>query len=147
MSSYYERNKEKIKASRKLYYEKNSKKIIFNQSQKVKNRKKSDPLYKLKIALRSRSSALFKQKGLTKNKKTEEILGVPFDIAKKHIESKFKKGMNWGNYGKHGDVWQIDHIIPLSSAKTEDELIKLCHYTNLQMRNGTKHVLAIFIFI
>jgi hypothetical protein len=26
----------------------------------------------------------------------------------------------------------IDHIIPLSSANTEDEVYKLCHYTNLQ---------------
>ena len=27
---------------------------------------------------------------------------------------------------------QIDHIIPISSGKTEDEVIKLCHYSNLQ---------------
>jgi hypothetical protein len=31
--------------------------------------------------------------------------------------------------GKH---IRIDHIIPLSSAKTEQEILKLCHYTNLQ---------------
>jgi len=31
------------------------------------------------------------------------------------------------NYG-----WDIDHIIPLSSALTEEKLIKLNHYTNLQ---------------
>ena len=36
--------------------------------------------------------------------------------------------MNWDNHGE----WHIDHIIPLSSANTEEELIKLCHYTNLQ---------------
>lgn len=28
--------------------------------------------------------------------------------------------------------WDIDHIIPTSSARTEDEVIKLNHYTNLQ---------------
>ena len=28
--------------------------------------------------------------------------------------------------------WDIDHIVPLSSAKTEEDLIKLNHYTNLQ---------------
>jgi hypothetical protein len=38
--------------------------------------------------------------------------------------------MSWNNYGKTG--WHIDHIIPLSSANSEEEIIKLCHYTNLQ---------------
>ena len=37
--------------------------------------------------------------------------------------------MSWGLMGKH---IHIDHIIPLSSAKTEEEVYELCHYTNLQ---------------
>ena len=37
--------------------------------------------------------------------------------------------MTWD---KMGVEIHIDHIIPLSSAKTEEELYKLCHYTNLQ---------------
>jgi hypothetical protein len=49
---------------------------------------------------------------------------------KQHLENQFQSGMNWKTYGKYG--WHIDHIIPLSSAKTEKELYKLCHYTNLQ---------------
>jgi hypothetical protein len=36
--------------------------------------------------------------------------------------------MSWENYGK----WHVDHVIPLASAKTPEDLIKLCHYTNLQ---------------
>lgn len=38
--------------------------------------------------------------------------------------------MSWENHGLFG--WHIDHKIPLSSAKDEEELKKLCHYTNLQ---------------
>jgi hypothetical protein len=38
--------------------------------------------------------------------------------------------MSWENHGMYG--WHIDHIIPLASAKDEDEIYKLCHYTNLQ---------------
>ncbi len=38
--------------------------------------------------------------------------------------------MSWDNHTKYG--WHIDHIIPLASAKTEEELKSLCHYTNLQ---------------
>ena len=38
--------------------------------------------------------------------------------------------MSWDNHKLNG--WHIDHITPLSSAKTEDDVHKLCHYTNLQ---------------
>ena len=37
--------------------------------------------------------------------------------------------MSWDNYGV---VWDIDHIKPLSSAITEEDIINLNHYTNLQ---------------
>ena len=44
--------------------------------------------------------------------------------------------MNWDNRGLYNGEfncgWDIDHIIPISLATTEEELIKLCHYTNLQ---------------
>ena len=38
--------------------------------------------------------------------------------------------MSWDNHKLNG--WHIDHITPLSLAKTEDDVHKLCHYTNLQ---------------
>jgi hypothetical protein len=44
--------------------------------------------------------------------------------------------MTWDNYGLYnGELnygWDIDHIKPVSSAKTISELIGLNHYTNLQ---------------
>ena len=36
--------------------------------------------------------------------------------------------MTWENKG----AWHIDHIIPTCTAKTEEDLIRLNHYTNLQ---------------
>jgi hypothetical protein len=62
------------------------------------------------------------------------IVEDPFDplfmkfIFPSSFQTKFIDGMNWDNRGE----WHIDHIIPLSSAKSEEELRKLCHYTNLQ---------------
>lgn len=64
------------------------------------------------------------------------MIGCSFDELKIHLENKFEHWMTWENYGKYtgklNDGWDIDHIIPLSSAKTEKELTKLFHHTNLQ---------------
>ena len=56
------------------------------------------------------------------------MIGCDLKTIKAHLEKQFTKGMNWENQGK----WHVDHIIPCASAKTEEELIKLFHYTNLQ---------------
>jgi len=81
----------------------------------------------------------FKRKGYSKKTKTYDILGLTYEEFKLYLESKFESWMNWGNYGNPKDgilelskTWDIDHIIPLSSAKTENDIIKLNHYTNLQ---------------
>jgi hypothetical protein len=57
-----------------------------------------------------------------------QILGCTIQEFKLHIESQFKDGMSWDNRGE----WHIDHIMPLSMAKTEDELVRLNHYKNLR---------------
>jgi hypothetical protein len=52
--------------------------------------------------------------------------------------------MNWGNHGRYDPdrkTWQLDHIIPSSSAKTEDELIKLNHYSNFQPLKSIDNIL------
>jgi 5-methylcytosine-specific restriction endonuclease McrA len=38
---------------------------------------------------------------------------------------------NQGRYtGNYNETWQLDHIIPISTAETEEEIIKLNHYSN-----------------
>ena len=66
---------------------------------------------------------------ISKKNKTFDIVGCSPEFLKEHLEKQFTEGMDWELLGQH---IHIDHIIPLSSAKTEDELYKLCHYTNLQ---------------
>jgi len=69
-----------------------------------------------------------KRYGYTKKSKTFEILGCDYETFKKHIESQFIDGMSWENRNE----WHVDHIIPVSSAKDEGEMILLNHYLNLQ---------------
>ena len=63
-----------------------------------------------------------------------DILGCSFDFFKKYIESKFEDDMNWSNHGQSSveKRWQLDHIVPISLAKNEYEIIKLNHYSNFQ---------------
>jgi hypothetical protein len=93
-------------------------------------RYRTDSFHKMKVNLRCRVKMALKEKGWTKRSRTGELLGTDYKTVENHITSKFQEGMNWDNHGLHG--WHIDHIIPLASAKTTEELESLCHYTNLQ---------------
>ena len=125
---YYQNNKAEIALKSKIY-QKNNREIINKNARRYEAmRYRTDPMYKLKKLLRDRSKKSFKAKGYKKNSKTQEMLGVDWEVCKAHIERQFTKGMSWENQGD----WHIDHVIPLSSANTEKELIKLCHYSNLQ---------------
>jgi hypothetical protein len=118
----HQRNKEKEIEYRKKNREKKAK--------RERERYQNDFLYRLKVNLRNRLKLFLKSKKINKINKTIEIVGETPETIKKYIENQFKDGMSWENYGYNG--WHIDHIIPLSSAKTEEEAYKLCHYTNLQ---------------
>ena len=121
---YYKNNTEKVKESKKKYYEKTKSKSITV----LKNKYKNDELYRLKVNLRRRISHYLKSKNIIKTNTTFDIIGCSPEFLKQYLEEKFTKGMSWGLIGQI----HIDHIIPLSFAKTEEELYKLCHYTNLQ---------------
>jgi hypothetical protein len=131
---YLIKNKEQNKINCLLYRKKNPKAFKIWVDKNKENRRtyinnyNKKPLNKLKNSLRSRINGIMN--GKNKNVKTLELIGCSYEELMKFIENKFIDGMNWNNYGYYG--WHVDHIIPLSSAKDESELIKLFHYTNLQ---------------
>lgn len=125
-------NKEKIKTRKKIYNQLNKDK----RAKRDRERKLTDPLFKLKTNLRTLINQAFKRQGFTKGTKTNIILGCTYEELKTHLENQFKPWMNWENHGKYNGEfntgWDIDHIIKLSEAKTEEDIIRLNHYTNLQ---------------
>jgi hypothetical protein len=127
---HYEKNQDEIKNKRKEYYDSNKEKVLLCNSNYVKKRIKGDVIFKLIINVRSRMSAYVNKNKIHKNNNTFNIVGITPIELKEYLEKKFQDGMCWENYGTYG--WHIDHIVPLSIAKTEEELYKLCHYTNLQ---------------
>jgi hypothetical protein len=107
------------------------------RSKSLSKRLKSNNLFRLRTSISNLIRNTIKGKGYKKSNKSENILGCSFDDFKLYLESKFEPWMNWENYGKckKGELnygWDIDHIMPVSSANTEDDIIKLNHHTNLQ---------------
>jgi hypothetical protein len=92
------------------------------------NRRKNDIRYRILCNLRSRLIGGIK--GNFKQSTTIELLGCSIEKLKQHLESKFKPGMSWSNYGK----WHIDHIKPCArfDLSKPNEQKKCFHYTNLQ---------------
>jgi hypothetical protein len=124
--TYKEKNKLKIKESNKKFIENNPDYHNDYRRDKFKN----NIQYRLQCYVRARILKYLKSKKILKNNLTFNIVGCTPDELKKHIESQFLENMSWDNHSLYG--WHIDHKIPLSSAKTEEEAYQLCHYTNLQ---------------
>lgn len=121
-----EKNKEKNKTISKEYRRNNRKKL----NEYAVNRRKTNPIHKLTHNVRGRIRHFLKSKSIIKTNKTFNMIGCTPDELKEYIEKQFIEGMSWENYGYYG--WHVDHKIPLDFGKTEEEIYKLCHYTNLQ---------------
>lgn len=139
----YKNNSEQIKQKCNEYYQKIRKTDEYRKkaNQRAKVRRKTDPKFLLKRRLRARLYSALKSKGWNKTNKFAQYIGCSQEELKQHIENQFTVGMSWDNTSE----WHIDHIIPLDSAHTEEEMYKLCHYTNLQplwaldnIKKGTK---------
>jgi len=138
-----EKNKDRLSENSKLYRENNKEKIKkykkdhnLKRNELRKLRKKNDYIFKLSENTRCLVNYAFRSKMKYKCKTTSQILGCTFKFFKEYIESKFESWMSWDNHGfyngKFNCGWDLDHIIPISTAKNEDDVIKLNHYTNFQ---------------
>ena len=156
---YYYKNKNKISEKAKKYYDKNKEKIKekskeyilnhqeerkqYNKKYRINNKKilnnkhnlkmKNDKIYNFKHRIRALIRKSFIRRKITKNSHTTQILGCSIENFINHLINSYQKTYNekwnWENIEKV----HIDHIVPLSTANNEEEIIKLCHYTNLQL--------------
>lgn len=131
-SNYYKEYREKHKEYHKEYMKKYNEKLKEKRklNKKIKSKEK-EKISKMKKRIRCLINKSFIRKGYKKNTKTYEILNCDYETFYNHLMETFKN-----NYGYEWDGVEpvdIDHIMPLATAKTEEDVIKLCHYTNLQL--------------
>jgi hypothetical protein len=139
---YYYTNKEKIRRRRKVYRETNkevldiknkewreaNKDYIREYQREYKNKKlKGDPLFKLYSNVRCLIRNSIKQGGWEKKTRTHEILGCDYATFEQHLNN------NPYNFKVGDSNLDLDHIVPLSTATTEEDVLALNHYTNFQL--------------
>lgn len=135
---YREEHREYMKIWHKQDYAKNKHKILSEAYKHKKERLKNDPIFKYKENVRHLIYCSFKRKGHKKTSNTQEIIGCTFEQLKEHLNKTF-----YENYGVEYDGTQevhIDHITPLATAKTEEDVIKLCHFSNLQLLKAKDNI-------
>lgn len=129
-------NKEKSKAAYKRdgykkkaeYYQKNKDKIHKQRRDSINSNKERLLMERIRKKIR-KERLNWKD---YKNNRTKDIIGCSKIELFNYLKNKFNE-----TYGiEYSDIYfndlHIDHIIPISSANSLEELIALSHYTNLQ---------------
>lgn len=105
---YLKNNPEKIADYRKKYYDENKDVILANN--RAWNNKNAHI-----VAWRSVLKSHLRRIGKKKEGHTIDLLGYSALELKEHIEALFVDGMYWDNHG----VWEIDHVMPVTSFDSE----------------------------
>ena len=128
---YYQNNKVEIGDKHRKYYQGNKKKVVAQQREYQRERYHFDPMYAIKLRLRSRMRYAVKHAGLDKKyDSTSELLGISYQGLKEWLEAQFTEGMTWENRSD----WHVDHRVPCDAFDmTVPEQQRICFwYKNLQ---------------
>lgn len=119
--------------SRRRYYAMHTQEVKISIHRCRKRRRLTDPRFRLKENVSRLICARLRKRLSGKGgKNTFQILPYSLDDLMRRLESKFKLGMSWKNYGE----WEIDHIIPdchFNYARPTDDAFQECWaLSNLQ---------------
>lgn len=144
----YLKNREKANTRSKIWAAKNpEKRKLIRVKSALKHREKKlkyardrmktlrqDPNFRLS---KNMSKAVWAWlKGSKAFRHWEEFVNFTIDELKVHLESQFKDGMTWENYGSY---WHIDHIKPLVACTSFQEAWALLNLQPLtQLENSSK---------
>lgn len=123
---HWKEHPELVKWKANRYYKLNAKRIY----QRIKS--KPEQL----IRTRYRTRLYYVLKGIKKSAPTLKLLGCSIEFFKAWLESQFKVGMTWDNYGPY---WHVDHIRPCASFDLSDPAQQraCAHFSNLQPLEAT----------
>jgi len=155
VNEYYHQNKETLlpkmreyatsahrieatKQHKREWYARNKNKAMQSANIRKKERRRTEPNFRLRESISSRIRAAIKNG--SKSSQTLELLGCTIPELREHLETKFQTGMSWDNYGIKG--WHVDHIRPCSSYNLSDpdQQRECFNHTNLQPLWATENL-------
>lgn len=122
--NYYKENKEKMKE----YSQRED--VRIKRNKRWRDKYKNDINFKLKQIMQANFHLFFTDQGKTKNLSFSKVVGYTYEDLKVYLESHFRKGMSWDNFG---DLWEIHHIKPqnLFSLDSKKEIKECWDLNNL----------------
>ena len=124
---YVRENKQQERDRHKAYRENNKEKIRTYGRIYRREKYRNDELYRLKDITRRAVKHSFRSKNHKKESKSAEILCCTWEEFKRHLED------NPYGFMVENDNLDLDHIVPMSNAQTEEKVIEQNHYTNFQL--------------
>lgn len=103
-----------------------------NRRKYERDRRTNDPLFKLSKNIRGRLRTDMNKEYFNKKYRTAKVLGCNYVQFLAHLNNNpysFEYGVT--------PSLDLDHIIPVSSASNEEDILKLNHYTNFQLLPST----------
>jgi hypothetical protein len=140
VKTWYGQNKEHRKKYIKEYRENNVDKIRQIKRDYERNRKASDPLYKLISNFRTAIWTVLKESNVDKYGHYFDVLQYSPEELINHLEKQFTDDMTWDNYG----IWHVDHKLPITSfdiqGMGDEEFMRCWCLNNLQPMWGEENI-------
>ncbi len=133
---WHENNPERVKKIKRKNRLKNRKKYNDSAAKRNREKRKNDPLWGLSRNLSKAIWECLKHEGGKKGKSWRHLVSFTIEELKIHLESLFKNGMTWNNYGSY---WHLDHIKPLSWFNLKTEFDEAWDISNLQPLEASKN--------
>ena len=133
-------NREHLNEYHKEWREKNIERHRENKRNYERTRKANDPIYKLISNFRTAIYQVLKENNVEKNGHYFEVLKYTPEELINHLETQFKDGMTWDNYGE----WHVDHKVAISHHNIQEigdeEFMKCWSLNNLQPMWGEENI-------
>lgn len=146
---YREANKEELARKRredrinnpekyKAHYRKNRVKLVKACARYRKAREARDPLFAFKEKVRGNIKQVLARKGVKKNCRTYQILGCSMEEFTAYIDAQFQDMYGVSMFDMNEPL-ELHHRIPMHTAASEEDVIRLNHYSNLVLLTKTDH--------